>query len=442
MINAIKRFLSEALDELCSELDAEKETILCGFDSTEYDVCDTYKKAFFISVLGKTLYVYLNPCERYYGHHDEVLCEAVDNFGYIISRYLILYKGSDDFLFYNETLLKKITARELAREVQKYIQREILNRFSSVVGVDFEDLLQLSDMYYESDSANGAISFVIKETSGAQGVSSRYGIIPDDKILVKFSEDNAVEFSSRNLNYIRKLLAGTGANNALLAVYDNGIFKCHGYVERDASLPCTVKFERNSSILFSHFSTDVFRIKDRKVACLQDKMRIYLSDLRAELNFEKDGNIEKIISKIIEQKHGTSIIFMDMKNKTCNERMDNLTRCLRAVRVDKIKETIWDNGFLVELTRVDGATIIDINGSSSNLIAYINVIVDGEAKFLGDNSLGARHNSILCFIDSILDIDPTAKISALIISESGSFKIIRGSERAQEINAHRQNLQK
>lgn len=313
MIDAIKQFLSESLDELCSELNAEKETILCGFDDTEYNTCDTYKKAFFISALERKLYVYLNPRERYYGHHDEVLCEAVNNFGDIVSRCLILYKGRGDFLFYNETLLKKMTARELAREIQKYIQREILNRFSSAVGIDFEDLLQLSNMYYESDSANGAISFIIKETRDSQGVSSRYSIVPDNKIVVKFSEDNAVEFSSRNLNYIRKLLARAGANNALLVVYDKGIFKCNGYVEHDAGLPCTVKFERNGSILFSHFSTDVFRVKDRKVACLQDRMKIYLSDLRAELNLEIGSNIEKIIYKIIKQKHGTSIIFMDLK---------------------------------------------------------------------------------------------------------------------------------
>lgn len=435
----IKKFLFGILKVLCSDLGADEETIVCGFNENVYKKCMTYKKVISHPQLKSKIYVFLNNKKKYNKYHDVVLCKAVDVFCEFVYAFLFYNKNDKSILFYDTTLHKEMNFNEIARKIRSQVQERILTSFSSALGLELDNLISLSEMLYESDTTKGSIAFYVNEMTLVESDSAgQCGVDEylDNKIVVKFSRNDMVEFSVEKLGYIRKLLAGAGDENTLLFVGGKDGYKCYGYISSDYPLSCTVRFEQGGALLFKYHLTNLFRIKDRKIFCLQDRLSIYINELKSELGLWKDTDIEKIIRKIYEQTHGTSIIFMDMSNTTCSARMESLVDCCRAVRVDKVNETIWNdskNKSMSELTRIDGATVVDISDSGSfKRIPYINVIVDGLSILPGDYSTGARHNSLICFIDSLV-CDQNVKVAALVFSESGTVKLIKGSKRREKI---------
>lgn len=414
-------YLTSALKVLSDSLGAESGTLSYTFNENEGEKCKTYKNTASVIVAGNqaTLYVFLNEKDKYGNYHDVVLCQAVDSFCETVAK---CFMSNREKWFYDQERHYYLAAEEFAWMVHEEIQKTILCRYSVAAKINFEDIILLSEMLYESESTQGSIAFLINE-----------GEYPPEllnKTLVQFSMDEPIDFSRKNTRYIRKLLAGAG-KNTLLFISDNQnfSFKCYGYIKSDISLPYVVTFKNKFTWTLKHGISEIFRVKNRKILCTQDKLKIFVNELKSELNPFSSDIIEKIVKKISEQRHGTSIVFMDLSSTAHKARMDSLVKNGRAVNIKNVNPLVWvdsEDKSLCALTRVDGATIIDIN---SQKIAYINTIVDGISIGKGDYASGARHNAITCFVDNIIREDPNHKVAALIFSESGSFELIKGSER-------------
>lgn len=420
MYENFKKYVTRVLEVLSESFGADSKTL--EFSIQKYNgnnYCNTVMVKDYITEEEIMLNFYIG-----YSYHDIVLCRAIDVICLFFDKNNYFDLNEIGSSFYDETKRCYLTPEGLAASIHERVQIDILRRYFSAIQIDFTNIFEISEMLYESDTANGTIAF-IKSL--------------DDELpaFLKFSmQTHPIEFIGKNLKFIRKLLAGVG-NNTMLFVFDESTknYICYGYINEGISLPFMIVLEDKNSLLFKVAGKSVFRIKNRKILCLQDELFIRIDDLKKEFGNCNWKRIPQIITSVSEQMHGTSIIFLDFNRESYNIHMENLEKNKRALACNLNLSN--DSGFLSslqDLTRMDGAIVVDIN---SEEIKYINVIVDGLSIATGDLSSGARHNTISCFIDNIVkgDIvenqDPS--VAALIFSESGGVKLVRGSERKTEL---------
>lgn len=106
---------------------------------------------------------------------------------------------------------------------------------------------------------------------------------------------------------------------------------------------------------------------------------------------EYDKIVEDIVIKLKEQKHGTSIVFMD--NNTLKEEIKRLTELNRAYQMIPFSILKHENAIL-GISAIDGAILADIEGYCHATGA----ILDGEATVRGNTARGARYNSLVNYI--------------------------------------------
>lgn len=112
-------------------------------------------------------------------------------------------------------------------------------------------------------------------------------------------------------------------------------------------------------------------------------------------------NMWKIVDAATRQKHGALLIISsDAKGEA--ERLNNQSTRIRATKLD---ESLVGN-----ITSIDGATLLDIDGTCY----AIGVILDGEAVFDETSERGARYNSAVRYVKR-----SKGKCVAVIISEDG-----------------------
>lgn len=415
----IDHYFMDCIKDLCELLGADENTIKMGCQ------CDNrYSKSFNIPFYNSTS-KYSN---NFYLDYDEdqndiVLKKAVEDLCQLVEEKSVLC-GNNQFGYYDNDHCRFLSEHEFARKVHESVQKQFSHYISDLLGIDFEDLISLSEMFYESQASSGSIAFLLNS-------------IDDDNnkqlINIGLEFKNKIVFSHQNLKYIRKLLAGTGISNTLLFVPDkDGSYICRGYIKK-RHFPCVIVFNGKSSFTVEIDGKILFRIVNRKINSKQDKLGIYIKDIYSTFCINTDDKTcREIISKISKQRHGTSIVFVD---ESCIAHFDDLFDYKRAVRtsyVDNSMLGLSGNTSLEEMSRIDGATVIGIN-SSDNVTAasikYINVIVDVNSIVEAELRYGARHNAIISQIDTLLVKFPKAKIAALIFSESGSIEYVKGSER-------------
>ena len=173
----------------------------------------------------------------------------------------------------------------------------------------------------------------------------------------------------------------------------------------------------NWRILFDEYYIVEYKNGEIKLPNLLDKHK-YIQNAMYQ-HFEKRKSKEQIdaLCKTIKyasaQKNGTSIIISD-------DAEIEVERPCGAKRGFKIKKfNILNNESLVQhITSIDGAVSIDSDGYCYG----VGMIVDGEAVVQGDNSRGARYNSIYNYIVQKY-IQGNCYVAA-IISEDGMINII------------------
>lgn len=132
---------------------------------------------------------------------------------------------------------------------------------------------------------------------------------------------------------------------------------------------------------------------------------------------EKKEIFEKILTKLREQKHGALLIISDDAE---NEAKILCRKFRRGTLVDRVDFSKEDNLPLLDgIAAVDGAVLVDFSG-----ICYgFGVILDGQAKAIGDVSRGARFNSALNYVAG-------KERCAVVVSEDkeNGIKIVQGEE--------------
>lgn len=415
----IDDYFTNCIKVLCELLGADENTIKLGCQCNK-----NYNKSFNIPLYNST-FQYSNKFYLGYNkdRNDIVLKNAVDCLCQLIEEKSVLC-GNNQFGYYDNDHCRFLSEHEFARKVHESVQKQFSHYISDLLGIDFEDLISLSEMFYESQASTGSIAFLLKSNDEKQLIN----------IELKFKEK--IVFSHQNLKYIRKLLAGTGISNTLLFVPDeDGSYICRGYT-KEGKFPCVITFNGKSSFTVKINGKVLFRIVNRSLNCKQDKLGIYIDDIYDTFGINTDDKTcSEIISKISKQRHGTSIVFVD---ESCVKHFKNLFNYKRAVRTSYVAESTWkqlNNTSLEEMSRIDGAAIIGIysrKGRKAACIEYINVIVDVNSIVEAELQYGARHNAIISQIDTLLDKLPKAKIAALIFSESGSIEYVKGSERLKK----------
>ena len=415
----LKIFISSFLKNLCRFVDIEEESIGVSYNiSPEYY---TYLQT--VIVDNETVvYIYLTAA------HDTVLCTAVNEIcSYIRNTYSTALDSPSD-LFYNPVGHFYHTPESFADLIYKDLQEKILLRYGAAFKIDFQFITSIAEEKYETQESKGTLAFLISESDF-------------NNTVLLFDVHEKVRIKRDNIKYIRKLFAGVGDDaNALLFKRDEEGYYCFGYgcinpnnKEDMQHLSFYITIENRNTWTFYFAEKKIFRMRAGQLLCAQDRLDGCIESLKEELGSKYIVPLDPAIRAIAQQHHGTSVIFLDLTNSDFSKNvMQNLQVNDRA-RLIKRKHIIPRNGntddptlkAIKDVARVDGALVVDfITGE----LVYINVIVDGKAIFKGDPASGARRNAIGCFIDNLVRDNADVKIAALIVSESGGYTVIKGSD--------------
>ena len=319
---------------------------------------------------------------------------------------------------------------EEPKDLAEYLYLVITDGLSGA----FYNLLQLktawidilSTMRYEGSPLTGKLVFAhgkLPENTASELIVPR--------IFVEKNNDS-LTFSKDNLRHISKLLAGTGRDkNALFFCMEDGDrYRCVGYLPEEKAKFFPFQIEINGALnwSFKQFGKNEFR-------WLQGNPEVYEDHIMAaserlcqyfRLNVGAPGIFKKAIKAFAEQRHGTSAVFVDLDDKgssVMRDRLENLYQKRRALKVEGLPLDRTEE--LTKLSRMDGAFVVDVGKRE---VIYLSVIVDGEAVVKGDNSRGARLNSLKNFIKDLRmqskKQGKELRAAALIFSEDGSVDFI------------------
>lgn len=276
----------------------------------------------------------------------------------------------------------------------------------------------LSDFLFEFHMPSQEILTYLSalKYEGANNYSKMVFYVAEDDIKLRIALDSPVQININNARNIRKLME--------IATEDFYLEIKGGEVKSIVQLLCAdqawiIEFKNylNWRVLFDGCYVVEYKNGEIKLPNLLDKHK-YIQKIMYQ-HFEERKSKEQIdaLCKTIEyasvQKHGTSIIISDDPEKE----VERLCKAKRGFKIEKFN--ILNNESLVEhITSIDGAVIIDSDGYCYG----VGMIVDGQAVVQGDNSRGARYNSIYNYIVQKY-IQGNCYVAA-IISEDGMINII------------------
>lgn len=162
-----------------------------------------------------------------------------------------------------------------------------------------------------------------------------------------------------------------------------------------------------------HFEAGKYKIVscESELTLQYERLGSFFNAMKMEEGIKKQA--EHIISKAIEQKHGTILVF----SGHAKSEVIRLGK-KRGITVREKTEPI-EIELLSNITAIDGAVFFDLNCQCVG----IGVILDGIAKDrteLGDIGRGARYNSALTYISN----RNTGDSMAVVISEDGMINVL------------------
>lgn len=347
----------------------------------------------------------------------------------------------NDGRFYDFNRSTWHTAETLAESIYDRISRRVFIEGENLLGFRFQDVTDVSEMTYEGETAYGSLLFLPHRLKSprTRGITLLRDLGKED-----------VLFQRSQLKYIRKLLAGTWApdreeqDRPALVFCQQSIreeYRCTGYVpERDADLfPIKVHIKGNGRWTLALVGRELLEVRDSKVRFLRDPITESREALESELGLcsesgRKRGDppsfdqYEPFLNVLRQQRHGTSVIFLDLQNDKVSKWISDLEAHGRAQRIKPLSVLKLDNGragMLGGISRIDGCFIVDY---TKGTLEFINVIVDGLAVVDGSLASGARRNSIPACLATLLKKCADLKTVALLFSEDGDLSVVRGSD--------------
>ena len=351
-------------------------------------------------------------------------------------RTTVILEASDVF-FINEETYCAYTPASFSRDIYRSACKKLFDEYGALIGIELELVADIMSDSYENKRPKGILAFTRCQSDSVSHL-----------LNTKFTYQNYGIFNSENKRFIRKLLEGAGDGILVLAYDDNKQeYCCLGYADRvhKSDFSCFFAALGRETWELYYASRQVFRSRMYNVMCLRDEVETCFCQLKAELGTESIDNLYNAIKAISRQMHGTSVVLVDLEQTAVKEHIEKLENARRALRVkdlfvkggnkesEKTSENVRNkNGedyLYPELTRItsmDGALILDYPRAE---ITHINVVVDGMAEYVqGDPSGGARKNSLTCFVANLIHECPNTKVAALIFSEDGGCKIVKGSD--------------
>lgn len=317
----------------------------------------------------------------------------------------------------------------LAHQVHELISHQAFSWIRRGLGLDPLVMSHIADMDYETDAARGMFIFHTGE--------------PDnDCETYRFCPEPDVFFSEKNERFIRKQLAGAGDDGMMFTRDDVDYaakYAYHGYLvlpDIDATANrkkqfVSVLLMRGGGWVLQIDERPILYIKHRDVYLPSDDLDSVKEIIDEEFGVGTAESLSIVLEALRRQKHGTSAIFLDLKDQASKEMVERLEKYGRALRIEDVH--INEEGaarlerLLKQVSRIDGAQIFDLD---TMCVCYVNTIVDGFALTPGQRDCGARHNALKSAIANLANQDSTkvAKAVAVIFSEDGEISAVSASQ--------------
>ncbi|MDE7243170.1 MAG: hypothetical protein K2O18_04220 [Oscillospiraceae bacterium] len=320
------------------------------------------------------------------------------------------------------------TPETFANQIYERICSHVFTWLRSCLGLDPFSLSHIVDMNYETDAASGRIIF---HTGALADYTNVYKITSSSSLLV--------DLCMENTRFIRKQLAGAG-KNALLFVRKSADstanYSYEGYIAPPNGNLClddrflSVQLKRDGNWILYLNDRPILHVRHRDVFLPSDELSAVRENIDREFGTGTAAKLSIVLDALHKQRHGTSVIFLNMNDPSAQEMMNRLYQNGRALRIENMH--IDGTGgpdiesILESISRVDGAFVCDLQ---SMCILFVNVLVDGLALAPGRSDCGARHNALESAIVNLTHNAPkTVRAVAVIFSEDGGISSISASE--------------
>ncbi|MFD0468563.1 hypothetical protein ACFQ0B_09830 [Nonomuraea thailandensis] len=291
-------------------------------------------------------------------------------------------------------LVLHASTSEILRSATDYFLRSLVYCAGTIFGNDLDLLLNnISSMPYEGRSGQGKIIIAERSMRGLH-------IVLEFEVPVKLSDVRAV----------RKILEASGPSGFLLA--DDGKVYGLGSVgleyDESSETAFAVTISDRGAWELHHSATILLQVRDgvpRLPAPPLDPA--YLEDLIARLL--PGANVPVLLSLAYaaqENEHGTMLVISSSADMEAHR---------LSPQAWVVKPRVIERDLLIQLTAMDGATLVDVHGHCHAM----GVILDGHAAGKGDPSRGSRYNNAIRYLDS----NPPPAI-VIVYSSDGTIDIL------------------
>lgn len=315
------------------------------------------------------------------------------------------------------------TPETLSRAVYELVCARAFSRLHNSFGLDPLSISRVAGMAYESRNTEGEIAFHTGDLCGTW-----------ESIIVR--PHNLVPFTEENARFIRKQFAGVGKNKLLfIRTGPNHPYAYAGYLNAGDKTFLSVWLKRDGMWVLSIGDRPVLQVKFRDVFLPEDPIGQVMRYLGNEFGDTVAEKLTPVLKALCGHKHGTSVIFVDEKDKTSQNMLNRLKQSGRALRVkeehsidkDSERERKILDEFLGDISSVDGAFIFDY---CTCRLLYVNAIVDGLVLLPGRADCGSRHNALESAITTLVASDSSRqmKAAAVIFSEDGGISTVTATD--------------
>lgn len=366
------------------------------------DECSTSLYQMFLGVLIRNL-----DALRYTLLFEYILGELVRN---ITDTAQALLQEEDFLNTFNEK-------RMLMQEYADWI----INRYGLP---ELRILNELSATKYERRECNARVYFrkeekQVIERFGTQGKNNRLikaGNLRMVRKLLETSNENGIDILAEKINTPDGKTAY--AIQALLTATDDLDDVQQIYVKFKGYMHWSLTIGKREVLIYYHGEYQLGYAKEGE-NYLDDIIKLQKNNKLEQVDIQM---LKDIVEVLKEQRHGTSVIFMERDE--AEQEVKRLCDMNRAIPVEsKLKydnkekgKNGWHKAALLGISNMDGALILDFDGNCK----AISCIVDGKAVIPGRVERGARLNSIENYVGS----KNKGTCIGIIISEDGMVNVV------------------
>lgn len=332
---------------------------------------------------------------------------------------------------------EEVPLSSLAEFYHASLHRWLAHGFERMSGICFETINRLSASPYEGDAAQGVLAFLPLLVNDEGGSLSKL-------LRVDFQPEDRPAFSADYIKQVRKVFAGAGGGAMLVTREDNTSkeMRCRGYLDRgDARrFPYHVELLGPYKWTLYEGCTPLFNIEFDRCRVYQDPLETAMDTLCQELQVSdaEFGLVHDALVSVSRQRHGATLLFLDLSDTAVKDRIDRLIEYKRAIAIEPLPLPRCTE-LLADLGRIDGAIVVD---TGTCAVTCIGTLLDGETAVAGDPARGSRHNSVSTLFSSLVKDCRQAERSvprgaAAIFSEDGGCRVMTISGIAEQMDSDR-----